>query len=113
MSKVVISMVAMFILMIFPGAGLWGLLSNVLGGGVAESFLYPIYGGLILLAGLIVGCTVLILEEMRSLKDKIDHIYKSCYLPTLMVIIGIGAHRQSGDEYYSMYSPKSVVEAML
>ena len=55
MSKVVISMVAMFILMIFPGAGLWGLLSNVLGGGVAESFLYPIYGGLILLAGLIVG----------------------------------------------------------
>ena len=30
-----------------------------------------------------------------------------------MVIIGIGAHRQSGDEYYSMYSPKSVVEAML
>ena len=30
MSKVVISMVAMFILMIFPGAGLWGLLSNVL-----------------------------------------------------------------------------------
>ena len=68
MSKVVISMVAMFILMIFPGAGLWGLLSNVLGGGVAESFLYPI------LAGLIVGCTVLILEEMRSLKDKIDRL---------------------------------------
>ena len=67
-------MVAMFILMIFPGAGLWGLLSNVLGGGVAESFLYPIYGGLILLAGLIVGCTVLILEEMRSLKDKIDRL---------------------------------------
>lgn len=30
-----------------------------------------------------------------------------------MVIIGIGAHRQSGDEYYSMYSLKSVVEAML
>ena len=68
MSKVVISMVAMFILMIFPGAGLWGLLSNVLGGGGAESFLYPIYGGLIL------GCTVLILEEMRSLKDKIDRL---------------------------------------
>lgn len=52
MSKVVISMVAMFILMIFPGAGLWGLLSNVLGGGVAESFLYPIYGGLSFMQGL-------------------------------------------------------------
>ena len=74
MSKVVISMVAMFILMICPGAGLWGLLSNVLGGGVAESFLYPVYGGLILLAGLVVGCTVLILEEIQSLKEKIDDL---------------------------------------
>ena len=26
---------------------------------------------------------------------------------------GLVAHRQSGDQYYSMYSPKSVVEAML
>ena len=42
MSKVVISMVAMFILMIFPGAGLWVLLSNVLVVGVAESFLYNV-----------------------------------------------------------------------
>ncbi len=74
MSKVVIAMIAMFALMIFPGAGFWYLLSNVVGGGVAESFLYPIYGGLILLAGLVVGCTVLILEEIRSLKDEIDRI---------------------------------------
>lgn len=58
MSKVIIAIVAMFALMIFPGAGFWNLLSNVVGGGVAESFLYPIYGGLILLAGLVVGCTV-------------------------------------------------------
>lgn len=48
MSKVIIAIVAMFALMIFPGAGFWNLLSNVVGGGVAESFLYPIYGGLIL-----------------------------------------------------------------
>ena len=47
MSKVIIAIVAMFALMIFPGAGFWNLLSNVVGGGVAESFLYPIYGGLI------------------------------------------------------------------
>lgn len=44
MSKVIIAIVAMFALMIFPGAGFWNLLSNVVGGGVAESFLYPIYG---------------------------------------------------------------------
>ena len=74
MSKVVIAMIAMFALMIFPGEGFWYLLSNVVGGGVAESFLYPIYGGLILLAGLVVGCTVLLLEEIRSLKDEIDRI---------------------------------------
>ena len=72
MSKVIIAIVAMFALMIFPGAGFWNLLSNVVGGG--ESFLYPIYGGLILLAGLVVGCTVLILEEIQSLKEKIDDL---------------------------------------
>lgn len=72
MSKVIIAIVAMFALMIFPGAGFWNLLSNVVG--VAESFLYPIYGGLILLAGLVVGCTVLILEEIQSLKEKIDDL---------------------------------------
>ena len=44
---------------------------------MAESFLYPIYGGIILLAGLIVGCTVLVLEEIRSLKDKIDRLSDS------------------------------------
>ena len=71
MSKVIIAIVAMFALMIFPGAGLFGTyVSNVVGGGVAESILYPIYGGLILLAGLVVGCTVLILEEIQSLKVK-------------------------------------------
>ena len=74
MSKVIIAIVAMFALMIVPGAGFWNLLSNVVGGGVAEPFLYPIYGGLILLAGLVVGCTVLILEEIQSLKEKIDDL---------------------------------------
>ena len=33
-----------------------------------------IYGGLILLAGFVVGCTVLILEEIQSLKEKIDDL---------------------------------------
>lgn len=74
MKKVIAAMAAMFVLMIFPGAAIWCLLSNVLGGGASESFLYPIYGGIILLAGLIVGCTVLILEEIRALKEEINHI---------------------------------------
>ena len=49
MSKVIIAIVAMFALMIFPGAGFWNLLSNVVGGGVAE-------------------------EEIQSLKEKIDDL---------------------------------------
>ena len=74
MSKILIAMIAMFALMVFPGAGIWSLLSNVLGGGVAESFLYPIYGGIIPLAGLIVGCTVIILEEIKALKEEINRV---------------------------------------
>lgn len=34
-----------------------------------KPFFYPIYGGIILLSGLIVFCTELILEEIRSLKE--------------------------------------------
>ena len=49
-----------------------------LGGGVQESFLYPIYGGIILLSGLIVVCTELILEEIKSLKADITHKNEEC-----------------------------------
>lgn len=68
MKKVIIAMVVMFILII-PLGGIWGiLLQPLIGGGAEQTFLYPIYAGIILLAGLIVGCTVVILEEIRSLK---------------------------------------------
>ena len=71
MKKVIIAMVAMFVLII-PMGGVWGiLLKPLIGGGVEQSFIYPIYAGLILLAGLVVGCTVVIIDEIRSLKDKI------------------------------------------
>ena len=68
MKKVIIAMVVMFILII-PLGGIWGIfLQPLIGGGAEQTFLYPIYAGIILLAGLIVGCTVVILEEIRSLK---------------------------------------------
>ena len=35
---------------------------------LAAVSIYPIYGGIVLLAGLIVVCTELILEEIKSLK---------------------------------------------
>ena len=68
MKKAVIAMIVVFAFVIWPFSGVWQLLSGVIGGGVQESFLYPIYGGIVLLAGLIVVCTELILEEIKSLK---------------------------------------------
>ena len=68
MKKAVIAMVVVFAFVIWPFSGVWQLLSGVIGGGVQESFLYPIYGGIVLLAGIIVVCTELILEEIKSLK---------------------------------------------
>ncbi len=60
--------------MVFPGGGIWVLMQNIIGGGAAETYLYPIYGGIILLSGLVVGCTVVVLKEIRSLKDEIMKI---------------------------------------
>ena len=70
MKKVLGAMLGMFLLTAWPGAAIWQFLSHILGGGVSESYLYPIYGGMILLAGLIVACTVVVLEEIRSLKEE-------------------------------------------
>ena len=70
MKKVLGAMLGMFLLTAWPGAAIWQFLSHILGGSVSESYLYPIYGGMILLAGLIVGCTVVVLEEIKSLKEE-------------------------------------------
>ena len=70
MKKALITMFVMFAFTIWPFGGIWQLLSGILGG-VQESFLYLLYGGVILLAGLIVVCTELILEEIKSLKADI------------------------------------------
>lgn len=78
MKKALITMVVMFALIIWPFGGIWQLLSGILGGGVQESFLYPIYGGVILLSGLIVVCTELILEGIKSLKADITHKNEEC-----------------------------------
>lgn len=78
MKKALITMFVMFAFTIWPFDGIWQLLSGILGGGVQESFLYPLYGGVILLAGLIVVCTELILEEIKSLKVDITHKNEEC-----------------------------------
>ena len=69
MKKTIITMIAVFALIVWPFGGVWQFLSHIIGGGVQESFLYPIYGGIILLSGLIVFCTVRALDEIKSLKE--------------------------------------------
>ena len=72
MKKIIIAMVAMALLIGWPGAGIWAtVFPKILGGGISESYLYPIYGGIILLTGLVVGCTVYISDEIKSLKEGI------------------------------------------
>lgn len=70
MKKIVAAMSGMFLLIVWPGAAIWtSIFPHILGGGIAESFLYPIYGGMIILSGLVVGCTVVVLEEIKELKE--------------------------------------------
>lgn len=39
-------------------------------GGVYESYLYPIYTGMVLLAGLIVTCTKVVLERIKEINSE-------------------------------------------
>ena len=74
MKKVIAAMAVMFFAVVLLG-GLWGsLLKPIIGGGVEQSFIYPIYIGLILLAGLIVGVAVVLYEEIKKLQEEIKNI---------------------------------------
>ena len=78
MKKAIFTMIVVFALVVQPFSGVWQLLSGIIGCGVQESFIYPIYGGIILLSGLLVVCTELILEEIKSLKDDIKDKKEGC-----------------------------------
>ncbi len=70
--KMVIGVIVFFFLAMTFGGGISDMIfSAIVGGGVDESFLYPIYGGIVLLAGMIAICTKIVLEEIQSLKDMI------------------------------------------
>ncbi len=67
-------MVVMFILIALLG-GVWQIiLKPVIGGGVDQTYLYPIYGGLIVLAGLVVGSASVICDEIKKLREEINSI---------------------------------------
>lgn len=62
---------------IVPLGEIWSFIfMKMAGGGIDQTFIYPIYGGIILLSGLIVGCTSFILEELEKLRTQIANIDK-------------------------------------
>ena len=79
---------------------------SIIGCGATESFHYPIYGGMILLAGLIIGCTILVLEEIKSLKKRLqnlrvmilkkNHIFQFPIAPTIYKAVHRSVTTKSG-----------------
>lgn len=61
-------MVVFYLLMTFGNGFSILLFEPIVGGGVQQSYLYPIFGGIVFLAGLVAVCTTLIIEEVRMLK---------------------------------------------
>ena len=65
-------------LVVVPLGGLWTfVLRPVIGGGVEQSFIYPIYVGLIVLAGIIVGCASILYDEIKALQKELDELKKA------------------------------------
>lgn len=62
------AMAFFFFVMTVFGGGIAMLFQSIVGGGVEQSYLYPIYGGIIMLAGLVVFCTCTIVGEIPSYK---------------------------------------------
>lgn len=74
MKKVITAMAGMFLVLV-PLCGLWDvLLKPLIGGGPEQSFLYPLYMGLILLAGLVVGVAVILYEEIQKLQEEVKKV---------------------------------------
>lgn len=74
MKKVIAAMAGMFLVLV-PLGGLWDvLLKPLIGGGPEQSFLYPLYMGLILLAGLVVGVAVILYEEIQKLQEEVKKV---------------------------------------
>jgi len=63
---VLITPILFFLLLTWFGAFIYvPLFSRTIGGGVAETYLYPIYFGQIALATLLVLCTCIVVDEIR------------------------------------------------
>lgn len=59
-------MLGFFLLLCLGGAWFSQAMGRLMGGGVEQTFLYPLYLGQILLAGMLTVCTCILLEELRG-----------------------------------------------
>jgi len=73
MKKIIGTMIAFYILLLFSPFINDLIFVKVFGGGVSETYLYPIYWGLVLLSGLIVACTLIIIEEIQESKQELKN----------------------------------------
>ena len=72
MKNVLIAMGVMIVVMV-GGSGLISMvLTAILGGGGEQSFIYPIYGGLVVLTGFVVGVASVIIDEIRQLRKELE-----------------------------------------
>ena len=71
MKKAIVAMLLMAVFLL-GGGGISIVFSSIAGGGVEQSFIYPIYAGIIVLAGLIVGAVDIIVNEIRELKKAME-----------------------------------------
>lgn len=78
MKKVLGAILAMFILIV-PFGGLWTVIFQPIvgGGGVDLSPIFPIYAGLILLAGVVVGSAVILYDEIKALRKELNELKKA------------------------------------
>ncbi|MDO5040472.1 MAG: hypothetical protein Q4D95_00105 [Peptoniphilus sp.] len=68
MKKAFIAMILMAVFMIAGGGIISMVLTSLIGGGIEQSYIYPIYGGIIALTGVVVGVSQSIIEEIKDLK---------------------------------------------
>ncbi len=72
MKNAIIAMVGMFILM-GPAGGFVSLcMQTLFGGGPEQSFVYPIYVGIIVLTGIVVGAATMIYRKIEELEKEMD-----------------------------------------
>lgn len=73
MKKAFISMGLMALFLIAGGGLISMIFTSLVGGGIEQSYIYPIYGGIIILTGVVVGASQLVIEEIKELKKMLEH----------------------------------------